>query len=298
MKKTIFKVTTLALMAVMTVACSESYPGQNYVYDTTDNPVNGEGIGDEQLADVKVYATKRYFFSVMAQSGTKGLTRGTGAIDKPSSGTTDEEQYDFLKKLRNKNFNIYAFRYGKNAQGPQSTDANLQMTTNKDHSPSAYYDAANDHVVIDNPKHYDKGIYGSIEAGAPNEPETAYRFVLYEEPLPAPIIVPGQTGRDSVTFYYPTLYQETGYNFFGYFFDGAEYNCTRNENHITYYIKIDGAQDLMLGRAPALGQGDNWMKLAQMLSGNDHIIDPGNEEQLAQLKNSDAFVRILNSQTG
>ena len=66
MKKTIFKVTTLALMAVMTVACSESYPGQNYVYDTTDNPINGEGIGDEQLADVKVYATKRYFFSVMA----------------------------------------------------------------------------------------------------------------------------------------------------------------------------------------------------------------------------------------
>ena len=46
MKKTIFKVTTLALMAVMTVACSESYPGQNYVYDTTDNPINGEGIGD------------------------------------------------------------------------------------------------------------------------------------------------------------------------------------------------------------------------------------------------------------
>ena len=298
MKKTIFKVTTLALMAVMTVACSESYPGQNYVYDTTDNPINGEGIGDEQLADVKVYATKRYFFSVMAQSGTKGLTRGTGAIDKPSSGTTDEEQYDFLKKLRNKNFNIYAFRYGKNAQGPQSTDANLQMTTNKDHSPSAYYDAANDHVVIDNPKHYDKGIYGSIEAGAPNEPETAYRFVLYEEPLPAPIIVPGQTGRDSVTFYYPTLYQETGYNFFGYFFDGSERKCTRNEDHITYDIEIDGAQDLMLGRAPALGQGDNWMKLAQMLSGNDHIIDPGNEEQLDKLKNSDAFVRILNSQTG
>ena len=181
MKKTIFKVTTLALMAVMTVACSESYPGQNYVYDTTDNPINGEGIGDEQLADVKVYATKRYFFSVMAQSGTKGLTRGTGAIDKPSSGTTDEEQYDFLKKLRNKNFNIYAFRYGKNTQGPQSTDANLQMTTDKDHSPSAYYDASNDHVVVDNPKteYYDKGIYGSIEAGAPNDPETSYRFVLY-----------------------------------------------------------------------------------------------------------------------
>ena len=294
MKKTILKVSILALMAVMTVACSESYPGQNYVYDTTNNPINGEGIGDEQLADVKVYATKRYFFSVMAQSGTKGLTRGTGAIDMPSDGTTESQDELFLKKLRNKNFNIFAFRYGKNTQGPQSTDANLQMTTDKDHSPSAYYDAANDHVVIDNPKHYDKGIYGSIEAGAPNDPETAYRFVLYEEPLPAPIIVPGQTGRDSVTFYYPTLYQETGYNFFGYFFDGAGRNCTRNEDHITYDIEIDGAQDIMLGYAPPLGTSEHKATLLQMMSGKKNPSD----DELYQLESSDAFKRIFNSVTG
>ena len=297
----------MALMAMVMAGCSQSYPGETYVYDTSGNPVNEEGRGDEMPAEVRVYATNRYFFSVMAESGKKSplLNHGSGPLEKHPSGETELDQLDFLRRLRNKNFNIFAFRYGKNAQGPQSTDANLQMTTNAQHSPSAYYDVMGDHVIVDNPKDYLQGMYGSIEAGAPHDPETAYRFVLYDVPLPAPLedgegnLNPAAR-RDSTTLYYPTMYQETGYNFFGYAFDDAKIlnpTSARQEDHITYDIEIDGAQDIMMGYAPALGENDETgKKVIQQITGKDY--SEMTDDEITTAKESDAYRRIMNSGSG
>ena len=297
----------MALMAMVMAGCSQSYPGETYVYDTSGNPVNEEGRGDEMPAEVRVYATNRYFFSVMAESGKKSplLNHGSGPIEKPSSGETEEDQLDFLRRLRNKDFNIFAFRYGKNAQGPQSTDANLQMTTNAQHSPSAYYDVMGDHVIVDNPKDYLQGMYGSIEAGAPHDPETAYRFVLYDVPLPAPLedgegnLNPAAR-RDSTTLYYPTMYQETGYNFFGYAFDDAKIlnpTSARQEDHITYDIEIDGVLVIMMGYAPALGENEETGKeVIQQITGKDY--SEMTDDEITTAKESDAYRRIMNSGSG
>ena len=55
----------MALMAMVMAGCSQSYPGETYVYDTSGNPVNEEGRGDEMPAEVRVYATNRYFCIIL-----------------------------------------------------------------------------------------------------------------------------------------------------------------------------------------------------------------------------------------
>lgn len=239
----------LAATAAMT-ACSETYPGLAYDYGGSGQQ-NTEGAGD--AVPIRVYATKRYFFSVTAgsaeqqSSGAKtsaGLTRGTGPIDKSEDNITVDEK-NFLQQ---KTFHIFAFRYGKDEQGPQAQDADLRKTL--DISASAgWYDPENNSCLVDNSKDYDEGMTAVLDLGSPGPAESSYRFVMSDDPHPDRTTGDPYSPVEEADLNYSSTYEETGYCFFGYHTDGAHVSTSREADAISHGVEIDGSNDLMYGYA-------------------------------------------------
>lgn len=277
----------MAAAALMT-ACSETYPGLAYDYGD-DGQQNTEGSGDLEIP-IKVYATKRYFFSVTAGSASQGnaggnaakagdgLTRGTGAIDKSEDNITTEEK----EFLRQKTFHIFAFRYGKDEQGPQSQDADLRKTQ-MENTAAGWHDPEKNSCLVDNPYDYDTGMSAVLDLGSPGPAESSYRFIMAKDPHPERAGDPYMPLIEE-DFYYSSTYEETGYCFFGYHTDGAHTRTSREADAIKHDIEIDGANDVMLGYAdPVTGQA---LK-------ETYDFDPGQSAAAAE-----AYKKIVSSGTG
>lgn len=217
-----------ALMAVFAslpcmIACTQSYPGLDYDIE--------EGVQNTETYDktpIMVFVNEQNFFSITTRGAS---TRGTGAFQDYSS--SDKWKYN------NSTFYVYAFRAEADAQGGQ-------LTADPDLTHSAYaightHDEDGRDCLVDGPDY---------NFGMPTKPNTDGVGALEPDATNSSVLdVLGER-----RMYYSNVYQDVGYNFFGYFLDdlAATAKPQRNSDLIYYDLKIDGTQDLMCGYAPKL----------------------------------------------
>lgn len=229
----------LLASTVGTMSCSESYPGLEYV----DDRGNGAGVQNEDtwtdLTPIMMFVNKQDFFTGVA-------TRGSGPF------STDEES-DGVKlvedKLNNSEFYVFAFRNGRNIQGPNQELARLssyRFASNASaYQPSARRDSFE--CLVDG-SDYLRGLRTHIN------PNSSGELKPYEEDIltGGGYVVDNNEG---YKLFYNQTNQEEPYNFFAYYIDDfkpSAQNTWRTDSAVYYQFKIDGTQDLMLGAAPPL----------------------------------------------
>lgn len=223
-----------ALMAALTslpcmMACTQSYPGLEYEIE--------EGVENTETytkTPIMVFVNEQNFFSITTRGNA---TRGTGSFQEYNhSANADNWKYS------NSTFYVYAFRGEADAQG--SGD----LTSDPDLLKTAYCDSKPDlkdkdflNCLVDGPDY---------QFGMPTKPNADGVGALEPDANDQSVL----DALKDIQMYYSNVYQEVGFNFFGYYLDDLKETaeCHRTRDSIYYNLTIDGTQDLMCGYAPKL----------------------------------------------
>ena len=146
-------------------------------------------------------------------------TRGTGSFDGKNP-----------MKYKNAIFYVYAFRAKDDVQGDLATPVTLTSRMSGD---SASLNCLVDGTI------YNIGMAAKIAANG----SSTLAFV--DE----------QTKTQKKNMYYSNMYDDIGYNFFAYHIDDYQptaANFHRDTDMIYYDLVVDGAQDILVGKAPSL----------------------------------------------
>ncbi len=165
------------------------------------------------LVPIMLFINEQDYFSVSA-------TRGTGPFEE---GNTE--------KYFNSTFYVFSFRDGCDEQGALAYETDFTKTRYADgYSSTEYYDPESADCLVDG---------------------TDYRMGM--SMYPSADNAGGMLQTHGIVMYYPSVYQDVGYNFFAYYIDDIEpTQVNRTESGISYDVEIDGTQDIMCGMAPKL----------------------------------------------
>lgn len=209
----------LAMTVLLASACTLSYPADDYQTKT--------GSGTSSSArPLTVYISGQEYFSF-------ATTRGTGAF------SDDRDDANYINKLKNSDFYVYAFRTHYYAQGNYPDELMAEVDYSRyfkasQNTGDAVADPHNYHCLVDG-KDYFRGLPMRVTSDLK---KLDYNHSVY--------------GDLKFNFAYPTL----GYNFFGYFVDGLDINQMtphRDADRIYYTdFAIDGTQDILCGTAPKI----------------------------------------------
>lgn len=235
------KTTALAALAVIMAGCSNSYPGETLDIITDPSVFNTETAGaSSSNQPVKVFINEQDFFTVSA-------TRGHGPF---------ERDVNRANRFWNSYFHIFAFRKGKYTQAnvPELTEkADLTMSAYAKNAPAGKTDVGRVNCLMDS-YDYSLGVPMQLNYSGTGE----LKYYLHDQNQGELLDLDTPTDwahlRDSI-FYYNAQYQDVPYDFFAYYIDDftpTAANTHRLSDRIYYDLKIDGSQDIMCGKAPAL----------------------------------------------
>lgn len=249
-QKYILKSTFALLVAALTVtSCSESYPSMEYDYSQAAGATSNQDVITKRVP-VLLFVNPQNFFTITASS------RQT----RSGSGPFDVDPIENSENLYNTAiFNIFAFRRGEYVQGPEALQGptDLSVTAFATNVPAGYnkgHDSIDHANCLLDGTNYWRGMTAMLEKSGTGSLSIVDLVdktgALGKED--SIVAVPYPENK----YFYSTTFEDTPYNFFGYYFDDFKptaANTTRTLNEIAYEnVKIDGRRDLLWGMAPNL----------------------------------------------
>lgn len=209
-----------AAMTLLTMGCSESYPGLEYDYTQGSDGITNKDSWTEKTP-IMIFVNDQNLFVAK--------TRGIGPFER-------EDTANVSRLLRSK-FHVFAFRDMVDKQG--SIDAlkdscDFRWWVNATNGRSGFKDETKANCLLDGPN-YNHGL------------------PFYLRPNGSGLLHTTQEGEESAEYYYSSTYDRVTYNFFAYYIDDIKPKNERREpDGVFFDIEIDGTQDVMCGAAPNL----------------------------------------------
>lgn len=219
--RNILPIMILALAGAVT-SCTSEYPGLVYI------PDNEISQNKEELTSINITPTLNYKTLFYASAET----RGGGAFD------SNIDLADFEDHYMNSRFYVLAYRYGKGQDG-LAGDADFSLLMNSNGNPDRKDCLMSTDVVFPaDDQHRGKAMM-------PVDMTGELKFVddtdISEE------------GMQPKYYKWTTNFPTTGYNFFAYYIDDADYAYKEvSPERVSMDLTFNGSQDILYGAAPVL----------------------------------------------